>query len=299
MNTVLCYSGGHDSIYLAYKLLTSTTDDITLLILCSDDDKCHWGLRSKQVELLQKGLKELKGYRDFSTIFHTVDVTKITSLLNDSQMSYAVEFMAPLINNSTYDQVSAGRSWEQTDGYYFNPELGLNIKGFATDINAQRLAKKLFTRGSFTYPLVDSTFHKNYGRWHLFKYLPSTLLAASISYAIPPDYSIDPNANLTSEKINDKFIFDYLVKQKIEEGYTLEDYTVWRQEKDLEYGGGDNRSCLSRIWAGREVENNSKYLPGPNHVLTKEQFKEWYKTTAYKDFSMFQWNVETYPFLDE
>ena len=296
MKTIVCYSGGHDSIYLAYRLLKDTTDEITLFILTSDS--VNWAIKPKQLERVYDSIELLKTIRNFEVICHDVSYANVSNtFIFDTDKTYAIKVLADDINNGKYDRIANGRSWEQTDGSYYLPDLSL--KGFLTDINAKKLADKILTRGSIWLPLVDNTFHENYGRWHTLMYLPEVFIKTSISYLSPnDDYKRKDTYEAHDPNVVDKCVYDILVKQKINAGCTEEEYISWRCQKDIEYGGNTGKSCMPRHWSYFETEPHPYSRSFPHTITTKEQFIAWYSKRVYKDHHLDSWSKSEWEWIE-
>lgn len=277
---LLCYSSGYDSAYLAHKLLTETDYDLTLLTLCSFEEFRSWRASSTHIKKILESTKELAKIRKFNHKYHTVDNSTLT-FQTDDWLCYTVSHFSKSINDGEYDCIMSGQTWEQNDGYFFRD---LKIKGLSNHIESQKIIKQKRLEGKVVFPLNDETFHKNFGRWHIFKHIPSNLKR----HCLP--CHLDPPCMRCA-----KCLYDRKVQQLIDNGISEQEFTKWRQEKNLEYGGGNGRSCAPMLWIRFESDIKIPFTPQPNLLIeTKEEFIQWYQTIPYNlplYLRMKKWNV--------
>lgn len=174
---LLLFSGGGDSTYLAYKLLTETTEEITLLIICSNDNVAN-GLNDKKLTTFYPILKKFKNIRDFNIIYHKAEKELIDNVKYDNWFNYSIKRFAKDFDNGTYDNFVTSCSWEQNNGYFMK---NYKIKGVRPYFEAKNHFETTVKRGKFWSPLVEHDFHEKYNRYHLNKYLPEDYKKLSIS----------------------------------------------------------------------------------------------------------------------
>lgn len=302
MNTLIMFSGGADSTYLAYKLLTETTDNITLLSVISDSrfgsHDVNWAIDSKRKYFLLKLIQKLHQYRKFNFILTPVDSNKITCFEEDKWCQYGMKHVAEDFNNGKYDKLATGISWEQMDGKFFKNS---NARGLSSFINGNRVFKKYFQRGVFWNPLVDNDFHQNYNRWHVINHLPKDLYDDSLICS-KPTYTYNNNIPTSHNcGVCSKCLFD----AKVRTFQCSSDLDDWRVEKSLEYGGGNGRYCTYISWIHvHERVGNYNVKRGisidgdkeiPPVVTNKEELIRWYNTIEYNpptDYALKRWGLK-------
>lgn len=301
MNTLIMFSGGADSTYLAYKLLTETTDNITLLSVISDsrfgNHDVHWAIDSKRQYFLLRLIKKLQTYRNFKFELVPVDRSKITCFEEDKWCQYGMKHVVEDFNIGKYDRLATGISWEQMDGKFFKNS---NARGLSSFINGNTVFKKYFQRGVFWNPLVDDDFHQNYNRWHVLNYLPEDLYNDSLICSKPKYFYNDNVPTSYNCGACSKCLFD----AKVRTFQCSSDLDDWRVEKSLEYGGGNGRYCtyISWIHVHERVGNYSVKrgisIDGdkeiPPIVTNKEELIRWYNTIEYNppvDYTLKRWGL--------
>jgi hypothetical protein len=277
---LILFTGGYDSTYLAYKYLVDTTDEITLLVMCSENRRAD-GLTKEQLIRIQPTIKKLKTYRDFKVIYHVVEENKVDSWYMDEWYRYATTVFSDDLNNGTYDNLIMGTSWEQHDGQYFK---NISVRGITTSISYLKNPTKGLTNGKILAPLITHDIHQNFNRWHIFKHMPEELISTIVQY--------NPA----------KQAFDKIVKIGISLGWTADDLDNWRKEKNREYGGG-NRDLSYTHWAlthiGTEVVHISGISDETNKnkqftIKSKQDCIDWCSTIEFNpktDYSLIKWNL--------
>ena len=246
--TIMLFSGGADSAFIAYKLLTETTDELTTLTLMSEPGELvSWSPRGRFLLRLDALLNELQKIRSFTVIKKIVKQEEIHPE-NDHAYLYGIEYVAPFINDGTYDRFVTGRTWEQQNQSLFK---GSTITGTPTYFASCNLWTKLTTRGEMYDPLVDATFYPHFNRWHILKHLPENISRYTIS-CHNPKVSDDGTA-ITDCDACYKCLWEEKAKEFISKGYSAEQLNAWRRLKSLEYGGGNNVSCPMRYWLPLEM----------------------------------------------
>lgn len=279
-NILILFSGGADSTYLVYKMLTETLDKITVAILCSEQKRVS-GLTKNEIIAIQPLLNKLKTYRNFEVIYHLVDDSKITSWDKDSWFGYSVEAFANDFNNSVYDELMCGTTWEQIDIQAFKNS---DVKGIRPYIGGQKMFSDKISKGTLKFPLIDNSIHENFNRWHLLKYMPENLF---------PFFIFDT----TKKILNDK------VTELMSKGYTAANLNEWRKENSLIYGGGKRE--LSFVSWIHIIDDNGGFPVTKgvatdgvkinfDYVTNKKQCIDWYSNIEYNkpiDQSLAKWNL--------
>jgi hypothetical protein len=291
---LLFFTGGVDSTYLAYKLLTDTTDDVTLLVVASQTDNAD-GLGKQKILNMQPVITELRKIREMPVKYLKVEDSDITSFDLDRWNIYAMTKLAADFNNGTYDRLVSGTSWEQMDGKFFKHS---EVRGLSTHLDGPGVWSQLTTRGELWNPLITHEIHQNYNRWHVLKYLPDNLMQHNIS--------CDTGAREPNKcNVCDKCGFNNRVKDLMSKGYTASDVDEWRREKSYDYSGSTSRDCNWRSWIKFEEAGRLKTKKGlaedvpadlviPEYVTTKDEFRTWYSTIEWNpriDYGLMKWGL--------
>ena len=281
-NLVL-FTAGIDSTYIVYKLLNETSDEITLLILCSKENNTTYAANKNAVLGMQPIISILKKVRNFQIIYHIVDNDLITSWKFENATNYAIKTFADKFNDGTYDKLVTGASWEQTNGQFFKHST---VRGLFSAISPPKIFSELTTKGSLWQPLHTHDFHQNYNRTYAFTHLPEPL----------------KNLTLSKSPINTKFV------ELIKNGYTAENINDWLQTKNREYGGGQRDGIyttwmyleMNSIIPGSGIKNSNKGLALDfqgeivSPITTKDQYIHYLSSieyTDYIDYNMQKWNL--------
>jgi hypothetical protein len=294
MKTVLLFTGGFDSTYLAYKILTDTSDELSLYVMKAERFSPYnpdWAATPYMFNNISAVISELKKIRKFEVIEETVDVNQITFDI-DNPNSYAVYKLIPKINDGTYDRIATGHSYDHCSMRYFKY---LDMPGVGGDKMAKKLFENTAKRGSLWFPFITHDIHKNYGKYHAIKNLPENLKSKTISCLSATSTSSGPCGRCGKCEINN------VTKNFMSKGYTSDDIQSWMEEKSLEYGGG-NRNAPPPLWIriankgilnvfeyGLDNNNTKKYVK----VNDAKSFAEWWDTVVYNypiDLKIKKWN---------
>jgi hypothetical protein len=289
MKTLVLFSGGTDSTYVLYKLLTETDDEVTALTLERTEDLGIKGLAGPPESNLRipKLVEELKKIRNFTHIKKIVTKDEINEE-TDHYYTYGITWAAPFLNDETYDRLATGRTWEQHDQNLFK---NTSIRGTPALLASKRLFKKLTTRGELWNPLATHEYHDKFNKWHIFKYLPKNLLQFTFSC----DQPIVCDDGSWNERCYEcyKCLWDEKVLEMIDQGYNDVQIDSYRRLKSLQYGH-KGKSAPMRFWLPIEM--------GKGVILrdldTKEKVQEfiekkWHYTLLFRsekgiwDFSDF------------
>lgn len=282
----MLFSGGADSAYIAYKILTETTDELTTFTMVNnpnDPGPTEWTPRKRFTVRLPKLLDELQKIRPFKTIEHSPSNKEIHSE-NDNHYLYGIEWVASYMNDGTYDRFVTGRTWEQQNKSVFK---GSQLKGTPTYFASVNLWNKLVTRGVMWDPLVDNSFDEDYNRWHALQNLPQNIARHTISCH-------NPKLNEDETDVSDcnvcyKCLWNEKTRQFIDRGLTAKHLNTWRRMKSLEYGGGNNLSATIRYWIPLELGKGELYKvkdSSGNWILlnSKEKIQKFVQTEEYYNY---------------
>lgn len=279
-NNLLLFSGGADSVYVAYKLLETSKEDLTLFILCSETTA--FGLKKNDLIKLQPLLNELRKYGRFRVVYHKIEENKINSWEVDRWLNYSILVLADDLNSGRFQNIICGTTWEQVDASYFKNS---SVRGISPIIDGPNFFDKHISNGKLWFPLIDNTFHENFNRLQLIKNIPSNLMELCLT-------------DTSKQYINDK------VKSLISQGYTSTDFDNWRHEKNREYGGGKRDLSYTywiRIIDGQDSFSAKKGVATDgldlnfDIVTNKQQCIDWYTNIEYNpviDYCLLKWNED-------
>jgi hypothetical protein len=293
MKTVLLFTGGFDSTYLAYKILTDTLDELSLYVMKAEKISPYnpdWAATPYMFNNISSVIFELKKIRKFEVIEETVDVNQITFNI-DNPNSYAVYKLISKINGGTYDRIATGHSHDHCSMRYFKY---LDMPGVGGDKMAKKLFETTAKRGSLWFPFITHDIHQNYGKYHAIKNLPQNLKTRAISCLSTTYTSSGPCGKCGKCIIND------VTKDFMSRGYTSEDIQSWMEEKALKYGGGKRHAPppywirvdkgIANIFQYGLDKNNKKRYAKTNDI---QSFSEWWNTIVYNytiDLGIMKWN---------
>lgn len=245
MKSAVAFSGGYDSTYVLWKLLTLTDEEVTAIsfVRAPGATKPWFAQPAELTTHIPKIIDELQKIRPFTHIVRVVSDEDITEENNEATVFFVSEYVAD-INNGTYDNLVSGRSWEQYNEYRIKGVLGT-----LTDMVAQRIFDRDATRGKLWYPLVTRDFHYHYCRWHTFTYLPENLQALCVSCCDP----VNVDGNIVHCGQCHKCLWDEKVRWMIAQGWNADQVNAWKHLKGLQYGGGNGLSAPTRFWVPVEM----------------------------------------------
>lgn len=244
MKTLVFFTGGMDSTYVLYKLLTDTTDEVTAVLLKKNPDNDFWvGLEKSEVPLIDDLVLELKKIRDFTYIEH--EITEFTNELSH-WYTQAVHYAAPLLNSGAIDRISTGRTFEQHDQ---SPFKGALYTGTPSEIAARRLWEREVTRGELWNPLETNEWVEDFCRADAIGLLPANLKALTVSC-----HSIKViEGKVTPCGKCHRCLWDQKVRELVAQDWTSTQINTWRKLKSLQYGGGNGVTCPMRGWLPLEM----------------------------------------------
>jgi hypothetical protein len=178
MKTVLTFSGGIDSTYVLWKLLSETQDEITAIFISSDNlspaDFSRYDLRafrgSSQATADASAQWLQSNVRSFTYVVQTFDSQYAPRGFGNvnSPQTYLTRFAVPRINSGEFDRLIC-TSEKENDGASNGGTIDVRRPGSmaARDIFAQSA-----TRGSIEFPLIAA----NYTQANALTEMPSDLL---------------------------------------------------------------------------------------------------------------------------
>jgi 7-cyano-7-deazaguanine synthase in queuosine biosynthesis len=245
--SLVLFSGGLDSTYVLYKMLSETDDEITAITFQRDyDSELYVAYPPLNFVRLPKLIEELRKIRNFNHSIKTVTEEEMNPN-TDHTYTYFISYAAPFLNDGTYDRIVTGRTAEQWNKFVKVSDEKI-IKGSPTNIAATRLWRNTVTRGEVWNPLQNNAWHTDFNRWHVNYYLPSNLYKLTLSCNRP--ISVDDGTWNKSCGQCYKCLWDEKVTELIELGFTSEMIDNWRKDKAYYYG---SRRAESPIWAPMRI----------------------------------------------
>ncbi len=274
MKSLVAISGGVDSTYVLWKLLTETDDDITAVFFDFsqvDVDMLTEKNADKkyQVEVL---IDRLKAIRDFTYIYHVATREEIVPQLQH-KLLFAIKYAASFINDGTYDRLVSGASYEDKSQKIV-PHLSMTPAYYAE----KRLAK-LFTRGTYWAPLVDDSWHNHYSRDIALRNLPESILECALLMSCRyPSY--DEKLTLKGSKCGScgRCLLNDTTSAMIDNGLTSQEIFEWRRSKSYEYGANGLAADTFR-WIKTEL--------GVEGAPSKEELISYYQTNKFLSIQKF------------
>jgi hypothetical protein len=179
MKTIIAFSGGLDSTYGLWKVLSQTTDDVTAVFINTENMdpslRTHYDLRGWGVAKVAEVIPIIswlqQNIRSFTFVdqqFTTDYVVRGFGNINNFQ-TYVARYALPQINSGSYDRLVIP-SEKENDGFSNGGTIEVRRPG---SIAAQEIFVSQATRGSIEFPLIDS----NYTQANALLELPSELLS--------------------------------------------------------------------------------------------------------------------------
>jgi 7-cyano-7-deazaguanine synthase in queuosine biosynthesis len=244
MKSLLAFSGGTDSTYVLYKLLTETDDEVTAITLKKDKTAEVLNLAGdRSYANIPYVLEELLKIRDFKFIEHRIREKHQTEETKH-YYTYFVSYAAPFLNDGTYDRIITARTWEQHN----QKMISKTVIGSISEIAAQRLMKRETNRGYIWNPLVTHDFHQNFNKAHIYLHLPKNLKKYTVSCSNPSLEFVDSKRIVKECGECYKCLFNEKVEQFLALGHTPEQIQNWTETKGFEYGGNLGLSAPIRKW---------------------------------------------------
>jgi len=264
MRVCLFFTGGYDSTYILYKLLTETDHEVTATILVRNKDHDHMKdigvyfapleTNLSNVDLL---VEELQKIRNFTYNIHVISasdfdadilsVYKKRKVVSKGPWNYIAYYA--VANKDNFDMIVSGITWEQMQKKFHNNKDNLSSEQGIDKVNY--LKKWITDRAPnvtlFT-PLLTHEYHQNFTRWHVFKYLPEQYAQMALSCTMP-------TKNYESCEKCYKCLWDRVVRNlMLYSNYSSEQIEEYRHSKALEYGGGDGITAQMQVWLPIEMQ---------------------------------------------
>jgi len=255
--TLVAFTGGWESTFIKWKLMTETHDEITAVYLDSQFVATDIGTIKNAVQLIraQKVVDELKKIRDFNFISYKIKSSDVTE---ETYLKYLqfVKYAAPFVNNGTYDKIVHGASYEDV-ACKILPHLDY----FPTYYVVERYFSTVCTRGELSEPLMKGDWIQNYNRSY-----PMTILPDNIKNAIAscdtPKLNKQTNEHVDCGECR-KCLENRICSEMLASGKTSEEIFQWRQQKSREYGNGILMAPLLS-WIRKEAGLDEYEIPEPN-----------------------------------
>jgi len=173
MKTILPISGGLDSTYLLWKLLSETSDEITAVFvdLSSVDARFRQKYDIRSFAFEESGTEYIvkvsrivdwlkTNVRDFTFLIEPIDVNYLTRGVGspNNPPAYMARYAVPKINAGTYDRLCLSNEWEN-DGFS-------NGGTITTRRTGAWVAREIFveqaTRGQIDFTLLDMDYNQAY-----------------------------------------------------------------------------------------------------------------------------------------
>jgi 7-cyano-7-deazaguanine synthase in queuosine biosynthesis len=262
MKTLVAFSGGTDSTYVMYKLLTETDDEVTAILFKKDEITEVLNLAPNlSYTNVPYVLEELRKIRPFKFIEHFIQ-SKNQDNETKHYYTYFIKYAAPFLNDGTYDRIVTARTWEQYNQNIFNS----NLKGSMAEIAAKRLFQREVTRGYIWNPLVTHDFHQNFNKAHVFLNLPENLMKY-VNSCVSPDIKNDMAVSCGRCY---KCLFNAKVRSFLAVGHSPDRIQKWTETKCYEYGGDSGLSAPIRKWIKIEHMDD----PVQRYFMKKDTIEE-------------------------
>jgi len=259
--TVVGFSGGWDSTFLMWKLLTETDDEITAVYIDSQFVRNHIFTNKSYIQYIRakKIVQELQKIRAFSFVSHVLKEEEITIEISNKILLF-IQHVAPMINDGTYDRLTFGSSYEDQHRRAI-PHLEYTSNYYA----CKRLFDKLCTRGEYFIPLVDTTWYPKYTKAYALVELPDNIKNV-IASCQEPVFDFEKDSFVDCGECGNCVIIEKF-KELLDSGMTPHEIVTWRLNKALEYGDGTVMvgSVNDIDWLALEM--------GKPGAMTKEQIQ--------------------------
>ena len=245
--TLLAFSGGIETAYIAWKLLTETEDELTCLFLKTPNSvgRRQFDGDIHQYKKIQPLITELKKIRPFEVILKQCQEHEF-NFETEHYYTFFINFAAPLLNLGIYDRIATGRTWEQAGQKILSDP---NLNGSPSSIAGKRLFDRLVTKGELWNPLVTHDFKQNFTKAHAIQELPQNILSKTFSCVTP---MLNENDEYHACDLCFKCLSIKNINKKLSQGKTPEEIDAWRIEKSYEYGGGQVMAPF-RYWIYLEM----------------------------------------------
>jgi hypothetical protein len=187
MKVIIPCSSGLDSIYVLWKHLSTTQDDVTAVYLqennLSSNFRIKYDIRSLEptnraglVERLNEIMNWLKAnVRDFTYVVHPMEQAYLSKNWDEpnNAQTYMVRYTMNQINSGEYDRLIICTEREN-DGFGNGGTVQTRRTG---GMSALDLFKSMATKGGILFPLMDGT----YNQAHALSEMPQALIDLTFS----------------------------------------------------------------------------------------------------------------------
>ncbi len=267
MNTLLFFSGGLDSTYIAYKILTETDDNLTLITLERKKTMNVYFAKTPEENLrLESLVEELRKIRDF---VHIRLMIRESHINHDTMHTYTylIHEVYPKILDKTYDRIAIGQSWEQHNQKVMRSgDLGL-----PSYIASKRLLEKLGVNPDILWaPLITHDFVNFYSRFDAWEELSENISSKTMS-CVYPSVSEDGTTTENCGQCH-RCLWDEKMKEFKKSRKTKKFVENWRIKKSEEYGA-NGKTAPMRAWLPIEMKKGSLFQT----LDTKEKVQNFVK----------------------
>ena len=270
MKTIVNFSGGLDSIYVLWKELTTTDNEVTavyysgenltreqisefpsLQITTGKPAALRWMYCQQIAEVMKKET------RDFTLVKEMYDL----SLLDEAEYAYSPLFRTlhsvEDINAGQYDRMISGIS-RDNDGWYIKGENDSSSSYRSMDCFIKKA-----TRGEIAFPLLDS----EYTPAHAFVELPESLLAIHRSC----DTNLYSTKNISCHNCYKCHMHKYARKLMSEGKTPAEIYDIYTERSMMPNGMWKSQ----KIWLAEEINHHKPDIE--NNIYPVPKWGTYYK----------------------
>jgi hypothetical protein len=256
MKTVISLSGGLDSTYVLWKLLSTTTEEITAIFLdnqkLSKEDVEKYDIRGyenininvQQREVVQNICEWLKkNVRSFTFIKHPIDSSRFHLDNTNSLITYFIDYSIEMINAGTIDKIVCSTEKENDGWSHGGTKNGIRRPG-SMEFYDRFIANA--KRGELSFPLLDAP----YTQANALKEMPNELINLSSSCSRSP---VAPCGECFKCKKRQFFL------DQINEGKTLEEIIALVESNSL-HEDGTWKSM--KVWLG-DMKTDAEFIQMP------------------------------------
>lgn len=171
MKVVTDISGGADSTYLLWKLLSTTTDEVTAIFIdgsASYSDRVIYDLRGVNAEQSMPIIRQTvanvvswlkQNVRDFTLITYQLDINAfpIGNSVPNSRTAFWMKKAVDGVNSGEFDKICSGSEFEN-DGF---SDVGTTTERRPNTCAIRDIFVQLATRGSLEFPLIAMNYNQS------------------------------------------------------------------------------------------------------------------------------------------
>ena len=283
MRVCLFFTGGYDSTYILYKLLTETDHEVAATILVRNKDldqrkdiKAYFAPLETNLSNVDLLVEELRKIRNFTYNKHVISASEFDADILSIYTSGSTHGIGPwnyiahysVENQDNFDMFVSGMTWEQLQKKYsYTNSEGEKVFEYGEDkvLYLKQWVSERAPNVKIYAPLVTHVYHKNFTRWHVFKYLPEQYKEMVMACA-------NPTKNYKPCGKCYKCLWDRMVQNLMQHAnYSSEQIEEYRYLKSLEYGGGNGVTAPIRIWLPIEMKCPDAYWKYDSIVVDTEE----------------------------